>query len=115
MIMDAEVLKALKSLFEHHKALDEKVRILFFSSKSIFNIVFQVRERLKLEIEKNLQLKDELELNKTEVNSLIILHEIISNLVTSFSRNSTIENDRYRSIESQLGHSSLCSFHYPSI
>ena len=31
-------------------------------------IEFQVRERLKLEIEKNSQLKDELEQTKTEVN-----------------------------------------------
>lgn len=77
---EVEVLKALKSLFEHHKALDEKVpnkqtQIFWLQTSNVSNLTkilkngffFQVRERLRVALEKNTNLEEELAHTKEEV------------------------------------------------
>ena len=74
---EVEVLKALKSLFDHHKALDEKVCVcvcvhacVHCGIAAYLTLPFplaQVRERLRTAQERNIVLEDELMLANQEV------------------------------------------------
>ncbi|CAG0895598.1 unnamed protein product [Darwinula stevensoni] len=67
---EVEVLKALKSLFEHHKALDEKVKRSICLAYTLGNILGPgpVRERLRVALDRASTLEEELEKTKEELN-----------------------------------------------
>ena len=75
---EVEVLKALKSLFDHHQALDNKVtqHDKVYLSCVYIMLLQQVKVRLRKALERNSILEDEIMLANQEVNNLFCVRQL---------------------------------------